>query len=261
MSTEADSRFEAAVEGATEALARFVVPLYVDVKDEPAALGTGFFVKAGAHTFLVSAAHVLESASNQRVYFYQAPALQRALTGKLHLSRFNGDRKDDPVDIGVLKLGSESAPPYAEVDKFAMDMSYLQPCQPPRVGKRYACVGFPATRSRVNPVHKQVVVQPYAFIGRSAGGSDYSVVGANESDHLVLEFDPKRSFDLSGAHRAFPKPHGMSGSPVFTLFDEEGQNDGRVFPVVAIVTSHAPQHRRLLATSIHRVKRLLEDLA
>ena len=46
-------------------LLKFCVPLYqYDQNHRPSLNGTGFFVKLGDHTFLVSAAHVLDTTAS-----------------------------------------------------------------------------------------------------------------------------------------------------------------------------------------------------
>jgi len=61
--------------------------------------------------------------------------------------------------------------------------------------------------------------------------------------------DLKRSFDLQGNARNLPKPQGMSGSPIWVLFDERG-GDERVFPLVAIGTRYLRRERVLIGTDV-----------
>jgi hypothetical protein len=62
--------FPEAVEQAVEVLTALSIPLYQDHNGRPALHGTAFFVKAGSDSFLVSAAHVMDTALNRGLYFF-----------------------------------------------------------------------------------------------------------------------------------------------------------------------------------------------
>lgn len=97
-----DDRLVNLLDEATKILTRFVVPLYLEVRGRPSHFGTGFFVRAGSSNLLVSAAHVLEHAKS--LFYYVEPKVTAKLSGERLLSRWNGDRERDPVEVGVLKL-------------------------------------------------------------------------------------------------------------------------------------------------------------
>ena len=175
------------------------------------------------------------------------------------MSKWQGTRDNDPVDVGVLKIEGGTEPPYPDVEKFAMDFSYLNTSSKKRTGRRYAVVGFPASRSKVNKVGRQVTAESFAYLARSIDETDYSKTGHDPSTHLVMSFDRKRSFDLDGRHLVFPNPHGISGSPIFELYDDDATESERVFPVVGMVTSHIPQQYRLIGTDSRLIRRQIED--
>jgi hypothetical protein len=154
------------------------------------------------------------------------------------------------IDIGVLKLTDELMPPYPAVRKFAMDVSYLMPSYQPRSGKNYVMIGFPATKNRFNSVEQTVPAAPYAFRTESVLEEEYRVLGLSADTHVVLSLNLKKGFDQSGKLQHFPKPHGMSGSPIMVLYDEERGSDSRVFPVVAVGTRYRPQTRELIGTDV-----------
>ena len=131
-----EQRLAEVIDEAAAVLAKFVVPIYVnDSKSRPSSCGTGFFVSVGERHFLVSAGHVLETLKTRPMFYYVAPDITRNLSGRLLLSRWQGDRESDPVDVGVLRLSNKGLPPYPEVNKFAIDVSYLRPGFLPRSGR------------------------------------------------------------------------------------------------------------------------------
>ena len=115
MNRDSERSLPEVVAEAIELLTKFSIPLYVnDQYRRPVLFGTGFFVRAADNHFLVSAAHVLDVARTQRVFFYATPNKLRALTGRVLTTGLPDKRDDDLLDIGVMKLSGEAAPPYPE---------------------------------------------------------------------------------------------------------------------------------------------------
>jgi hypothetical protein len=219
-----------------EDLSAFSIPLYQqDYNGRPSLHGTGFFVTVGQDDFLVSAAHVFDRATN-RLFFYSSPDTPRYLSGHRIRSGSPGSRDRKSIDIGVLKLTGDPMPPYPAVRKFAMDVSNLKPSYQPRSGKDYVMIGFPATKNCFNAVEQTVPADPYAYRTQSVPEEEYRVHGVSADTHVVLFLDLKKGFDQSGKLQHFPKPRGMSGSPIVVLARGD---DSRVFPVVvAVLTDH-----------------------
>lgn len=243
----ADDRFVALMDEATDILSRCVTPLYRDEGGRPSQVGTGFFVRAGSSNFLVSAAHVLDEAKS--LYYYIETNVTAKLAGVRRVSTWKGDRENDPVDVGVLKL-SESAPPYPALNKYALDISYLRPGLLPRADKIYSIIGFPATHSKRDPTEKQLTSTVHAFRNRSIADLEYSALGCSPESHVVLAMDLRDGVDSEGRQRIFPKPQGMSGSPIFMLLDEQASADIHLFPVVAIGTKYRKSKKVLIGTDV-----------
>jgi hypothetical protein len=212
--------------------------------------GTAFIVKAGSDSFLVSAAHVTDTAYDKGVYFFSSPSVRRHVSGKLLRTGPKENRSADLIDIGVVKLDGGAPPPYPDVNKFAMDLSYLRPGYRPRTGKSYALIGFPATKSRTDPHAKTVEVKPHAFRLAPIDETEYARHGVSPDTHVVLQLDLRRGFGPSGNHQHFPKPQGMSGAPIIVLYEHEGEGDARVFPVVGVATTYRTRDRVLIGTDI-----------
>lgn len=228
----------AAIESALQILTKCVVPLYVDdVHGKPSLIGTGFFIRKASSNVLVTAAHVLDALRAQSGYYDVSPSMKRAITGRVTTNVHAGPRETDNVDLGAVLLEGPGQPPYPEVDKHPLVDRMLQ-IPPPRVpSSRYAFIGFPESRSRVRHRPKEVRVEPYAYFGDSAPVEDYQKLQLNPALHLCLKFDRKKSFDLRGRGRSFPRPHGVSGSPIFYLYDEETTNQPESFLLAGLVTT------------------------
>ena len=246
------------IDDAMGVMAKVVVPLYQeDGRGRPSSYGSGFFIKAGEHHFLVSAAHVLETIKAKPLFYYSAPEIKRKLSGKLLLNPWQGDRKNDPIDIGVLRLSGEGLPPYHEVGKFSIDVSFLRHRCLPRSGKHYMIVGFPASQSHVNPALRQVAATAYGYRNCSIKEDEYCKHGLSPETHLALPLDLELCFDSNVKHRNFPRPQGMSGSPIWILYDEDGRDEPQVLPIVAVGTKYWRKERLLVGTDVAVVIKMI----
>ena len=247
---DADAKDNEVIELLDEAiniLSRFVVPLYRDEGGRPSQFGSGFFVRSGSSQFLVSAAHVLELGAS--LFYYIEPNVTAKLSGERRMSRWNGDRERDPVDVGVLKL-KDSVPPYPKVNKCAVDVSYLHPRMLPRADKVYSIIGFPATQSKVNRIAMEVSTTVYAYRNRSIPDAEYANFNASPTTHIILPMDLRKGVDSNRQRRTFPKPQGMSGSPIFVLLEEWLAVESRSFPIVAIGTKYRKAKKILIGTDV-----------
>lgn len=245
-----DAALRDSIEAATQMLGSFSVQLYRDLHGKPDPCGTAFFVEANAKIFLVSAAHVLDEAVSQGLYFYSDPNIKRHLSGQLYRSSKGKPRADDTIDIGVLLLGEGPQPPFPSIRKAAMNVSYLKATERPRTGRQYVFVGFPATKTVVNNLNRTVEVTAYAYRNISIPEHLYETHGLYPDTHLIIPMDLKRGVDANGQHQHFPKPQGMSGAPVFELFREDGVTTAQTFPVVAVATTYRKRDTVVFATDV-----------
>ncbi len=253
-----DQHFQDLIDSSIEILTNFSVPLYLDIKSRPTLCGTGFFVKKDGNFYLVSAAHVLDESLNHGLYYYTNTNVVRRLSGRLVRSKPKDKRSNDHIDIGVVKMTGDMMPPYLDVQKYAMDYSYLTPAYIPRSNKHYSFIGFPATKSKVVNSDKSVRTTAYAYKSDSIPDSEYSTYGVNENTHIVLPLDLKKCDDLNGQNVYFPKPQGMSGSPVVVLYEAE-DGGSRTFPVVAVAIEYRKSDKVVIATDVKYVIEAIEN--
>jgi hypothetical protein len=193
----------------------------------------------------------LDEARQKRVFFYATRDKIRTLTGKVLTTGDPDKRDNDLLDVGVMKLTGEAAPPYPDVEKFPMPGSYLKPAYLPRSGKHYVIVGFPASKSVVDSRDRTTLVAPYAYRSDPIDDKEYKAHGLDPATHIVLPLNLKKGFDADGRLVHFPKPQGMSGSPIIALYGEPGtEQDSRVFPVVAVGTQYRRRTKVLIGTEI-----------
>lgn len=244
-------------------LLQHIVPLFVNRRGgRPQLVGSSVLVSSGTDSYLVSAAHVFdEIKAGHELFFYIEPKTIRKLSGNLRLTKapLGKDRKSDRLDIGVLTLQGPALPPYPRVQKYPLPISAFMPNALPREDKQYLLVGFPESKSRANPVAGDLASEPCSFRNVSGPVSQYSQLDVDPQHHIVLSFDVRHTVTPSKEIRAFPNPSGMSGSPIWLLYDENGTNDPNQTPVVGIAIEHHKTERAIVATDIGIALRLINE--
>jgi hypothetical protein len=242
-------------------LARHIIPLFAETSNgKPKLVGNSFLISSGTSSYLLSAAHVFdELKADHELFFYIDLHTKRKLSGNLRLTKIpeGKNRKSDRFDVGVLKLEGQGLPPYPKVEKFPLDIGALMPNALPRENKQYLLVGFPESKSRANPVNREVVSGLYSFRNFSVPSTKYANLGVTPQSHVVLSFDRKHTVGSDGQIRAFPEPSGISGSPVWLLYDENGPNDPIQTPIVGIAIEHHKTHHAIVVTDIDIALRLI----
>ena len=141
-------------------LARHILPLFAESSGgKPKLVGSSFLVSTGTSSYLVSAAHVFDELKvGHELFFYIEPRTKRKISGSLRLTKTpeGENRNGDRLDVGVLKLEGPGLPPYPNVEKCPLAIDALMPNALPREGKQYLLVGYPGSKSRANPVAREV---------------------------------------------------------------------------------------------------------
>jgi hypothetical protein len=261
-----DTTFEAesqAIKSLTNVLSRSILPLFAQVPSgKPKLIGSGFLVSTGTNSYLVSAAHVFDELKiGNELFFYIEPYTKRKLSGSLRLTKMpeGNNRKHDRLYVGVLRLEGPGLPPYPKVEKYPLAFDALMPNALPRDSKQYLLIGFPESKSRANPIAREVASEFYCFRNASAAPQRYADIGVSMQSHVVLGFDRKHTVGPDGRIRAFPEPSGISGSPVWLLYDESGSNDPVQTPVVGVAIEHHKNHHAIVATDIDVVLKLMNE--
>jgi hypothetical protein len=256
--------FEAEAQVIASNLARHILPLFAEetLSGEPRLVGSGFLISSGTNSYLVSAAHVFDELKDgHELFYYIEPSIKRKLSGSLRLTKVSDgkDRKTDRLDVGVLKLEGPSLPPYPAVEKYPLEIGALLPNAMPREGKQYLLVGFPASKSRVKRVAREVVSELYSYINITVPFSKYADLDVSPQSHIVLGFDRKRTIGSDGQIRAFPEPSGISGSPLWLLHDENGVNDPAQTTIVGVAIEYHKNHHAIVATDIDVVLKFISE--
>lgn len=248
-----------------EILVRNVVPICEkDQRGYTCGHGTGLLVTYKSQNFLVTAAHVLDPLrEGRRLYFPCSAQGERNIQGPALCTKAPdpADCNSDKIDIGVVKLDGEWQPPYPEVNKVALPFDCLTPGAVPRTGKQYFVTGFPATRVRAHIRNQQVETRPYGNWCSSINDDEYQTKGLRPLQNFALSFDVKNVQADDGPTQSFPEPQGLSGSPIWLLYDEHGENDPTTNQVVGILIEHRRADKLLVGTDIKFAIELIRQLS
>jgi hypothetical protein len=243
-----NNRFEDAAKGAetvASALQRFVMPVFLKHEDTGDAeqYGTGFYVSAPPDTFFVSAAHVLDRIGGPKPpCVFASDRILRKLEGDLQTTPIpeDGDRLNDHLDVGVLRMTGPGLPPYGALGKEAFPFDRLSQSKP-AARRRYLMIGYPWRKGGVN-LSKLVQESAYWPIATRA------ILGSECKDK---KFHP----DARPDGRKIT-PHaldGMSGSPLFSLIDHRVE-------IAGVFVTHRTFSSILLCTVSAVVRELIVTL-
>lgn len=243
-----------------EDVSRYIVPIFTDEKSKPMSTGTGFLLNTGFGHALVSAAHVLDGFREGRsYYFYATPKSKRAIAGTALFSKLplTGRRDDDIIDVVVVLLEGDpdELPPFPEVGRDSLQLDLLAPQAVPRASKRYAFLGFPGSKGKVNPVARDVKSVAYSYLSSIAPPEVYAQLGLEETFHIVLPFDDRKIVSLDAKRINFPSVKGMSGSPLWEL--RSAKDGGR--RVVGVMIERREKENVVIAADIWFVVKILAD--
>lgn len=246
--------------GFIEDVSRYVVPIFTDQNGAPVSVGSGLLLNTQISHVLVTAAHVLDGIREGRSYYmYIAPATKRAIVGDVLLSKIpsSGIRDDDLVDIAVVILegSGDELPPFDQVGKDSLPINRVMVQGIPRAERRYAFLGFPASKAKVNRVEKYVSSSSYAYLSSSESIEAYGRLGLEEEFHIVLPFHKRNIVTLNATKVNFPSLEGMSGSPLWELRPAM-EGDRRVVGIM--IRDKSRRHHVVVAADIWFALKMLE---
>ncbi|MDW9381939.1 hypothetical protein [Chryseobacterium sp. JV558] len=186
------------------------------INGNPEPHATGVLVKIDDCHFLFTAAHVSEDLQNEIVI-----GIEEKLTVKLggewtfnNLDK-NQKRKDDKIDIAILKLDDES------VDYIKRQYSFINQNQ---LGINheiknlpyYTAIGFPASKNRFNKYKGELKSSPFIYNTVPADEKKYKDLNCKEYENLILTYEKKRVIDNQTKRKITgPDPYGISGGGVW----------------------------------------------
>lgn len=188
---------------------KYLVALY-NHPLKPQFIGSAFIVECNGWPYLVTARHVLQNVERlEDVCFHIGLSDWRFLTGRLVSI-------GDPLDLAVLRFHTPVIGWLPGIQKGAVDVTMTRhDCNDE--GRLFVFAGFPASKSRTSQGICET--RPYSIVRPAVSLEPYGLMGRDSATHVAIAFDRKRErvdFGDGGAEQ-FPKPQGMSGSPVWSV--------------------------------------------
>jgi hypothetical protein len=224
------------------------VPIFVILGETLAPHATGTLLRIAEAHFLVTAAHVLETAEK-----YKAE-IAVGVIGNAHPLKIAGasfKSTDDALDVAIWRLSDKSV-------EFLSANTFLQ-LRDIRTPDRfdddfYFVCGFPCEHSNSSSSTAQrATVQPFQFCTTLFNGDIKATPGFNADLHVLLDGARDHLHKGTGADVAFPNRfNGMSGCPIWKAqalgVPRESWKPGQA-KLVAVQTCAYPNHK------VHRILR------
>ncbi len=230
-----------------------VRPIFVpNQRRDPRLVGSGVLLELQGQPFLVTAAHVLDEADGATLNVLGTKDLVE-VSGIRHRSEAPAaNRANDMIDVGFVPLAKSEVASLRDVrllnageidpnDSLVRRTSQKRPL--------YFVLGYPASKTRLNPTKLTLRSGAFRFVGRPASTDVQHALGVEDFSHLTLEFDRARSVGRNGPGVA-PDPHGVSGGGAWRCGDIL-TGDPDECRLVAIMTEwHDKPTNVLLGTSV-----------
>jgi hypothetical protein len=215
-------------------------------------------VKISEGHFALTAAHVLDERSTTILHIGSGDNVVwlRGSYGSTVPPGF-GDRKQDKIDIGIVRLSEEIVREMQE-DEFLLldDIYHLD--TPMNIG-HYVFAGYPCSKHKraINEGQAKAALQP--FVTDAAPIADYQDAGLDPRISLLLRFNKKNLWNSSG-QVVGPDPTGISGGGVWFIGDAFATTPLKpLLAAIAVEWWWREEPKRILATKIHVVLAVIWD--
>jgi hypothetical protein len=229
-------------------IARSVRVLHVQPeKGAPRHVGCCVLFRVGGCRFLLTAAHVVTEFLKETMLI--------AGDGEFIPVEAHGSRgtqsaakrpESDLIDVGVLRLTEDTR---SSLDPYFLELRDLDLREWMSPASTYLLFGYAASRTKLIPDTRTVMLNPFRFVGTVASTSQMTAYGISPQTHIGLDFDIERTVTDKGIARA-PSPQGVSGAGIWSLPCIDTRDAGRSAKLVAIFISHPKRHNLLVGSRI-----------
>jgi hypothetical protein len=228
-------------------------------KGLPETIGTGFLVRDRSAYYVITAAHVLhETTGSGRILFFFSPGAKEPVqlaTESYRATSAVQDRDNDVLDVGVVRL---SRPPAIE----PLSITLLAPDRLPRDYWRYIAVGYPLSKTKVNPRSQSKTFACLITAGRGAPDAAYKTLRLDPATAILTEHDEDLARDEHGSPAGLSDPVGMSGGPLW-IREPHNPNDPErtayTEKVVGVMTTYYPGENVICSVDVKVILQLMSD--
>lgn len=236
----------------------YFVPVFkIRCDDTPYHAGTAFGIEHEGKRYMVTAAHVLDRDENnpcdsENELFVGARGSLTQI-GKFDISKINVSASSPsarrPLDLVLISphdVDLSDVFTHFFTDK-QFDKSRL------RVDLYVAACGFPATKNRANRYARTLSRYPVGYFGRVSTPAKCRRAGFDPRTHFCFDIFLKKVFTGSQKEIKAPKPHGISGGPVFVVHNFRRPMMHMMPKLRGIVVESAPEERAIVCIDLFAV--------
>jgi hypothetical protein len=213
-------RLAAQISEAPNQYRNYYVPVFkVSCDETPYHAGTAFGIEHHGTRYLVTAAHVLEKdndnpcdAENELFVFVNGVFTQMRLFDT-HFVR--SPNRSMPLDLALI------SPKEFDVSAVVTKTFSNAQCFRSRLHQSLYVVacGFPGTKNSAKRSVRVLTRRPVGYFGRISHPAKLRKAGFDPHTHFSFDILLKKTFSGSRREIKAPKPHGISGGPVFVVHD------------------------------------------
>ena len=201
---------------------KYFIPLFkINCKEEPYHAGTAFGLAYQEKKYLITASHVLDKdennecdSDNELFCFYKGDLIQVKSFNIINVSVIEENIKQ-VIDVAIIEPKGMSLDDlfgefFSEKD---IDLSELT------TNKYIAACGFPSSKNKIRWNSNTLTHISYAYCGKSSPTETSNKAGYLSPVYFCFDILLKKIFTSEQSEIKAPKPHGISGGPVFVIHD------------------------------------------
>ncbi|MHB1183222.1 MAG: hypothetical protein ACYC4A_00765 [Desulfobulbia bacterium] len=213
-------------------------------------LGSAILVKINNWHFVLTAAHVLDNPSCSDLHIgsgNKVISLQGSYASIVPPN--NGNREQDKIDIGIVRLSEETVRDMQEDEFLALDDIYNSDTA--TITGHYVFAGYPCSKHKRAIKEGEAEAALYSFAVDTAPLTDYQDAGLDPCISLLLRFNKNNLWNSSG-QAVGPDPTGISGGGVWFIGDAFATTPFKpLLTAIAVEWWWRVEPKRVLATKLH----------
>jgi hypothetical protein len=242
-------------------------PIYAaSDRERPELIGSGTLLDFGKARLLVTAAHVHDWYTANKVELYTF-GVADGVPKQVQIPQpfiktdppASGKRADDKFDFAFVRLDDETANQIAAL-RYFLPFSLIDANDRLQPKARYMFTGYPLSREKTNYGKRKVAPKPYSLTEVTAGTTRMAELGFHPEIHIAVQFNRDQVQDDDGKPAHFPSAKGMSGGPVWRG-DDDSKQWLKTTPVrlVGIGIEDRENDSLMIAVRIHLITAAIGD--
>jgi len=247
-------------------LHNYTIPIYYNAGNQLKHHGTGVLIEDTSNYFLVSAAHVLEINTNNKIVIAINDNIAKPINKIAKLTPHIEDLKDrtlDKIDIAVVKFFDSEILDELIKSKVFLKLSNLIEHHKDSLDlPNYIAFGYPEFGVTIDVANSYTTIESKIMIlpTKISSFKKFDKYNCNPYDHIFVEYFKNMTISDGSKSLNKIKPHGISGCGLWYIDPDILQKENKIkLFLVGVVTEYQDKyHRVLIATKVHHVVNLMK---